>query len=252
MAAPRSATPSLEGCWGSRSPEERPWRQAHRQPPRPVGPRSRRQRGKETWARAELATLQPPGQLTVQLAQQSYTHRRQEGWARAQCQQGEKELTRAWLGVWSQEDSDHQCSQEPRKEQGRWVWATAGASASQIEDKPPRAPTGRTKNSDFMQSGAGQPSTSQGAPARKAPTGPLPRRRGGLCDPESDTVPTPRLKPARRNHDPVSGHLLTGSHSSSPQQTITPGGQSPSASPHRPQQTPTDRFLRFWGFFTEI
>lgn len=75
---------------------------------------------------------------------------------------------------------------------------------------------------------------------------------GGPCDPESDTVPTPRLKPARRNHDPVSGHLLTGSHSSSPQQTITPGGQSPSASPHRPQQTPTDRFLRFWGFFTEI
>lgn len=91
---------------------------------------------------------------------------------------GEEELTRAWLGVWSQEDSDHQCSQEPRKEQGRSVWATAGASASQIEDKPPRVPTGRTKNSDFMQSGAGQPSTSQGAPARKAPTGPLPRKRG--------------------------------------------------------------------------
>ena len=93
---------------------------------------------------------------------------------------GEEELTRAWLGVWSQEDSDHQCSQEPRKKQGEWVWATAGASASQTEDKPPRVPTGRTKNSDFTQSGAGQPSTSQGAPARRVPTGPLPRRRGAL------------------------------------------------------------------------
>ena len=93
---------------------------------------------------------------------------------------GEEEMTRAWLGVWSQEDSDHQCSQEPRKKQGEWVWATAGASASQTEDKPPRVPTGRTKNSDFTQSGAGQPSTSQGAPARRVPTGPLPRRRGAL------------------------------------------------------------------------
>ena len=41
----------------------------------------RRRRDRETWARAELAALKPPGQLAVLLAQQSLAHIRQEGWA---------------------------------------------------------------------------------------------------------------------------------------------------------------------------
>lgn len=70
----------------------------------------------------------------------------------------------------------------------------------------------RTQTSRNLEQGSLQPARELlpgGCPQALSPGG------GGLCDPESDTMPTPRLKPARWNCNPISGHLLTGSRSSS-------------------------------------
>ena len=101
-----------------------------------------------------------------------------------------------------------------------------GSRRARLRTSPPgqQRAEPRTRTSCNLEQGSLQPAREllPGGPPQALSPG-----RGGLCDSENDTVPTPRLKPARQNHNPLSGHLLTGSRSSSPQQSITPEGRAP-------------------------
>lgn len=131
-----------------------------------------------------------------------------------------------------------------RRRRGERLWRQVQGSRARLKTKPPGQQAGQAGLHAIW---AGQPSTSQGAPARRAPTGPLPWKRGSV---------TPRMTPCpppgSNQQDRTTTHSVGTSdltHAPPHPNRASPPRQSPSASPHRPHQMPTDTFLRFEYFY---